>query len=60
MNAHRLIVAVVTARVCQLETRLMDFSEIWYGHYAFGGHLKLLLADFIKSVIMWWTSKLSR
>jgi hypothetical protein len=37
--------------VCQLETRLTDLDEIWYGPYAIGIYPKIVLLNFLQSVI---------
>jgi hypothetical protein len=35
----------------QLENLHKDFDEYWYGYYATGGYPKLILFNFLQSVI---------
>jgi hypothetical protein len=40
---------------------ILDFDEIWCGYYTIGGYPKLILFNFLQSVIpIWWTEELSR
>jgi hypothetical protein len=52
---HYAILMCVRLPLFQLDNQLTGFHEIWYDHYAIGGHLNL-----IQSVIMWQTYKLVR
>jgi hypothetical protein len=45
----------------QLKNCWMDFDEIWYGHYATGGYPKIVLFNFLDSVIpTWWMHEFVR
>jgi hypothetical protein len=38
----------------QLENRQADLDETWYGHYAIGDYPKIVLFNFLQSVIPTW------
>jgi hypothetical protein len=43
MNAHRS--GHLSVRMIQLENRWTDLDEIWYGRYATGDYLKIVLLN---------------
>jgi hypothetical protein len=57
MNAYRAGQVCVSVHMIQQT----DLDEIWYGRYAIGEYPKILLLNFLQSVIpTWWTNKLLR
>jgi hypothetical protein len=41
-------------RTIKIENRWTDLDEIWYGCYAIGKYPKIVLYDFLQSVIPTW------
>jgi hypothetical protein len=61
MNAYRAEHLSLSVRMIQFENRSTDLNEIWYGCCAFGIYPKIVLFNFLQSVIPTWrTNKLVR
>jgi hypothetical protein len=43
----------LSIRMFQLENRLTDFDEIWYGRYAIGGHPIIVPLNYVQPLITW-------
>jgi hypothetical protein len=43
-----------SARMIQLRNRWTDLDEIWYGRHAIGDYPKIVLLNFLQSVIPTW------
>jgi hypothetical protein len=58
MNAYRAghvcLFVRPSVRMVQLENSWTDLDEIWYGDYAIGDYPKIVLLNFLKSVISTW------
>jgi hypothetical protein len=54
MNAYRADHVYLSVRAIQLENRLTDLDDIWYGRYATGVYPKIILLNFLQSVIPTW------
>jgi hypothetical protein len=52
MNAYR--ARHVYVRMIQLKDRWTDLDEIWYGRYAIGDYPKIVLYNFLQSVMPAW------
>jgi hypothetical protein len=61
MNEYRAGHVCLSVRMIHLENHWMDLDEIWYGRYAIGDYLEIVIFDFLQSVIpTWQTNKLVR
>jgi hypothetical protein len=54
MNAYRVDLVCLSARVIQLDNRWTDLDGIWYGCYAIGVYRKVVVFSFLQSVIQTW------
>jgi hypothetical protein len=50
-DAHVYLSVCLSVRMIQLENRWTDLDEILYGYYATGFHPKIILLNFLQSVI---------
>jgi hypothetical protein len=61
MNTNRASHVCLSVRMIQLENRWTYLDEIWFGPHVIGDYLKIVLLNFLQSVIPpWRTSKLVR
>jgi hypothetical protein len=61
MKAYRASHVCLSVRMIQLENRCTDLDEIWYGHYVTRDYPKIILFNFLQSVIPTWrTNKPTR
>jgi hypothetical protein len=54
MNAHRGGHICPSVRMIQVENRLTNLDEIWYGRYATGANPKIVIFNFLQSVLPPW------
>jgi hypothetical protein len=61
MNANRADHVCLSVRMIQLDNLWTDLDEIWNGYYAIGIFPKIVLFNFLQSIIPTWrTNKLVR
>jgi hypothetical protein len=44
----------LSLRMIQIENRWTDLDEIWYGLYAIGAYLKIILFSYVQTIILTW------
>jgi hypothetical protein len=54
MNAHKADHFYLSVRIIQLDNRWTDLDEIWYGRFAIRDYPKIVLFNFLQSVIQTW------